>query len=172
MSTINQEVQHAIRHFFFCFLVIKYVNLWYPIKDFFRSLWWKAWGHDPKKNPEFHLGQMTFNDNFLRKVKLASSVNQIVEIIHGNGPEDCYKSKAWCQWADHHNFRYQKYVVWEPINHIYGLCKPGQAIIDWVCKTDGVQSGRFTYRAKLNPQFQEIVDKVLALEFKEVDHVE
>lgn len=166
MSTASQEVQHAIRHFFCCFLVIKYVNLWFPIKDFFRSLWWRAWGHNPKKEPEFHLGQMSFDDNYFRMMKLSNAIMSIVEIIHGNGEDDCYRSNAFMYWSRYRNFKYQKYSIWEPIVEICQHPRPGLHIIDWICKTDGIHSGRFMYRVKLNPQFQEIVDKVLTLEFK------
>lgn len=172
MSTISQEVKHAVRHFFQCYLVIKFVNTWLPVKDFFRGIWWKAWGHSPKEEPNFHISQMSFDDNFFRMMKVSAGIMNIVDLIHGDGEDDCYKSRAFVQWARYRNFKYQKYSIWEPIVEIVQDPKPGQRIIEWVCKTDGIQSGQFTYRVKSNPQLQEIVDNVLSLEFKEVDHAE
>lgn len=166
MSTVSQEVQHAIRHFFFCFLVIQYVNLWFPIKDFFRSLWWKAWGHDPKKNPEFHLGQMSLDDNYFRMMKLTTAIMNIIEVIHGSGEDDCYKSNAFCQWRNYRNFKYQKYSLWEPIVDIVTSDRPGQMIIDWICSADNISEGQFIYLVKRYPQYEEVVNRTLALEFK------
>jgi len=165
-TTVAQEVNHAIRHFFCCYLVIKYVNTWLPIKDFFRSLWWKAWGHDPRKEPEFHLGQMSFDDNYFRMMKLSTAIMNIVELIHGPGEDDCYKSNAFMYWSRYRNFKYQKYATWEPIVDICNSERPGQLIIDWVCSTDRITEVQFKYLVSRNPQYDELVNKALALEFK------
>jgi hypothetical protein len=157
MATRKQEVTHAIAFFFHVWCVKQFCKVWFPTENFFRKLWWRAWGHNPK-TPEFHLSKMTFDKSMSDRITISAAVHLLAQNIYGDA---YHSSPAWRQFNLYSRFCYQRYDEWSAITDLWTHKKPGQAIIDWFCKVEGMSSERFKAICSVRPGLQEHVDKIL-----------
>lgn len=157
MATRKQEVSHAIGFFFHVWCVKQFCKVWFPTEEFFRKLWWKAWGHDPKV-PEFHLSKITFDKALGDRITISAAVHDLACCLYGDA---YYSSPAWRQFNLFSRCCYQPYDEWSAITHLWTHEFPGQAIIDWFCKVEGISKSRFTAITAVNQPLREHVAKLL-----------
>lgn len=163
MATRKQEVKHAIAFFFHVWCVKQFCKVWFPTQNFFRKLWWKAWGYSPK-TPEFHLSKMTFDKAMCDRITVSAAVHLLAKNIYG---DSYHSSIAWRQFNLYSRFCYQKYDEWSAITDLWTHKKPGQAIIDWFCKVEDMTPERFNALVAINPHLHDHVEKMLVDELHE-----
>lgn len=162
MATLKEKVVHATLHFIFVYCVVLFMKVWFPTQDFFRRLWWKAWGHEPKGDPNFHLSQMTFDHHFANRIRISSLVHGLVTFLYGE--KNIQDSKAYIQMNQFLNFKYQPYDVHEAIADLWKEQFVGLAILRWVMKVDGFSQERIDKVRAFNPAFDEFYNKLIVTE--------
>jgi hypothetical protein len=162
MPTLKQKLGHALIHFTFVYLMVQGMKVFMPASDFFRRLWWKAWGHDPKQDVNFHLSQIKFDHHFANRVLISSSVHGLAVYLYGeNNLED---SKAYLQMHQYLTFKYQPYDVHEAISDLWVSEAVGVAILNWFKKVDGFSQERLDSVRAFSPAFEEFYSKLLVKE--------
>lgn len=164
MATRLQATKHALNHFFFVYLILQVAGIWFPVQNFFRSLWWKAWGHNPDDDIGFHLGKVHFDDEAINEMIVSSNVLQLVEVLYGKGNYN--DSVAFRQLQAYRQFKYLPYDTWKKIDDIWGFTKPGQYIWNWVVETDCLSTGRIAYLLSAYPEFMKFHEELLNIELK------
>lgn len=162
MATLKEKVVHATMHFIFVYTVVQFMKVWFPTQDFFRRLWWKAWGWEPKGDPNFHLDQMTFDHHFANRIRISSAVHSLIVFLYGE--KNLLDSKAYIQMNQYLNFKYQPYDVHEPVAGLWKEQFVGLAILRWVMKVDNFSQQRIDSVRNFNPHFNEFYTMLQTLE--------
>lgn len=162
MSKLKKEIAHAVNHFFTAFLVVMAMKVYLPISDFVRRCWWKAWGHDPKADPHFHLSQITFDHHFGNRILITGSVHQLAKYIYGEA--NVRKSKAWLQMNAYVTFRYQPLEVYEKIQDLWNHDKPGRNLVNWFMVVDDINPLKLARHLSTSPGFEEFYDDLMTRE--------
>jgi hypothetical protein len=152
MATVRQSAGHAISHFFTVFVPLAFLmNVFFPVQNVFRKLWWKAWGHNPDENIGFHLDKLSFDHNWHNRAVITQIVAGMAKLFYS----DPMTSIAVKMYNDYRFHQYQPYDVWAPIDVWAQLEQPGKAIIDWFIDVEGMPRSRLDYMLKSNPNFVE-----------------
>lgn len=162
MATRKQEISHAIAWFFQIHIFVLCMKVWFPAENFFRKIWWKAWGHDPKKDINFHLGQIKFDHDTANRMIMASSVHRLAMYMYGQ--RNVYDSKAWMQFNYFSRFKYLPYDDYMGIYDLYTYQFPGPMILDWFMKVDGFSAERIKSVRAFNPEFEAFYQELMATE--------
>lgn len=151
MITDRQSLLHAIKHFFTVFLVVKFVFFFFPIKDFFRGLWWKAWGHDTQ-TPEFHLSQVSFDHHMANQAIISGMVRTLYKGVYGEAAS-LDSSLAARQLNRFLQLKYLPLKQHDAIKAFFTTEYPGPLVEDWFCKTDGISPRTLELKLQLDPHF-------------------
>jgi hypothetical protein len=162
MATRKQEISHAIAWFFQIYTVVLFMKVWFPTQDFFRRIWWKAWGHDPKKDINFHLSQIKFDHETGNRILMSSAVHRLAGFLYGE--TRVQESVAWLQFAYFSRFKYLPYDDYMAIYELYEYQFPGQPILDWFMKTDGISADRIKSVRAFNPEFELFYQELMTTE--------
>lgn len=164
MPTKRQQVKHALTHFFFVYTIVLFMKVWFPTKDFFRSIWWKLWGHDPKADVEFHLGQIDFDDDYFDRMTVGGAVHKLAKCLYGT--EGYFSSPAWRQYSKYTRAGYLPLDQFEKIVALRNHKRPGKHILEWFLAVDGISQRRVDYFLANSPEFKEFYDGLLLAELR------
>lgn len=164
MHTRSQKVKHALQHFFFVYTVVLFMKVWFPTRDFFRGIWWKMWGHDPKADTEFHLGQISFDDAYFDRMTIGGIVHKLAKCLHGT--EGFFSSPAWRLYVKYSRFDYLPLDQFEKIAAMWDHAKPGKYILEWFLTTDGISQRRVDYLLTQSDDFKVFYEEMQTAELR------
>lgn len=166
MATLRQTTTHMVQFGIGRAIFLFVVKFWAPFTDFFRALWWKAWGHDPKSNPEFHLSQIDFSAGPLaRSIVISSMALDFISRFYGiTQDEAILKSNTLLLLSKRMNFHYLSYDISQELSEIFAEKKPAAKLIEFILKYEGIAIGAFDYRMTNNVSFRQFVETLLVRE--------
>jgi hypothetical protein len=169
MATLTQETKHAINHFFRRWLITRIAHIYMPLGDFFRGLWWRAWGHNPNEEIEFHMSQIVLDDHFVKTVQYCSLISRLAEVFFGldKGQE----SRTWWLFARYANGRYLRYDDYITFDTLFNSNKPGKIILEVFHKYDNINDLNFELRRAVSKSFNDLYNEIMLYEFEPKDHL-
>ena len=165
MSTRAQRIAHWIDYWVATYPLVKGMAIWFPIHNFFRKLWWKAWGHDPAANPTFHLDQISFDHDFANRMQIGSAVHSLAVGFHGKNR--IHLSRAWTLMTRFQKVQYIPFDDYEAISALFDEKEPGPAITNWFITVDRVTSWDWRAALNTNVAFSRTVASIAALKYHE-----
>jgi hypothetical protein len=164
MATRRQEIKHKLM-FMWMWVIMEWIHFYMPIRDIFRGMWWKAWGHDPK-DPEFHLSQINFGGRFGKKIEMVASFFKLAEIFYGSPGNAFAKSKSLqliTRWDDLKYIPYDYFMMFEDIlNPNYTA---GTLIIETFLKIEGISRSALKDKVITTKGGPDTYNRILTIDF-------
>jgi hypothetical protein len=165
MATRKQELIHRLKWYKVDALMM-WINFYMPIRDVFRGLWWKAWGHSPK-DPEFHLSQIKASGPLMTKMCIVGTLFQIGDIYYGSKEKACMAKVMGLadRWRQLQYIPYDAFMAFHKASS-YDMTN-GQAMIDLFLTIEGIPPSVLEYRAGLSPDTLVIYQTILKMGAKD-----
>lgn len=157
------EAKHFVSHYFGV-AIFKVAMYWALLSDRVRAVWWKCWGFNPKKDPNFHLSKMAFDKGTVRRMLVTGAPYNLALAFYGSEAA-ALNCKSVLLMSMYVNYRFIPLATWVSVADLFKHDKPGQNIVDWFCKTEGISERGYNHKLKQSPVFSDAVQKTLDLEF-------
>lgn len=148
---------------FFNIYLVRFLHFKYlRASDFVRGIWWRAWGHNPKGDPEFHLSQIKFDAGYMNRL----DVNHAVRFL-GNVLEEGQRRRSVAVdlfvtvvYNAGYATKAQYIEIWGLFNNKVYF----QPIVDWFMTVEHINQDQLLAMVKRLPEGEALYAKMLSAE--------
>lgn len=146
---------------FFNIYLVRFLHFKYlRASDFVRGIWWRAWGHNPKGDPEFHLSQIKFDAGHMNRHTVHRAVTFLGSALESSQNRRSVATSLY--FTVTYKCGYATKVQYDTIWGLYGNKDYFQPIVDWFKAVEHINQDQLLVMVKRLPDGEAMYAKMLA----------